>query len=178
MINYIAYSLISISIFIMLIYGVKRNNNFINIINIIKDHFKIFDGANKHIIVIYILPILTSVGLSLIYSLTDSMIEAIMVVISVVISALLTFQGVIMNIETKDNEDRKKELLEETNSSINFIVLINIFLVFLMLIYIAIEDKIWKKIFTTIIIYLLIITFLTILIIFKRIRVLLKSNIK
>ena len=50
----LANILITLSICIMLIYGIKRNNNFINISSIIKDHFKIFNKARKHIIVIYI----------------------------------------------------------------------------------------------------------------------------
>lgn len=173
----LANALILLSVSIMLIYGIRRNNNFINISNIVKDHFKIFDGAKKHIIVIYIMPIITSIGIALIYSFSSSMIEAIMVVISVVISALLAFQGAIMNLEKRDEDKKNKEILLETNSSINFTVLINICLVFIMLIYISLQKQILKSIFTGIIAYVLMITFLTILIIVKRIRVLLNSNI-
>ena len=113
----------------IIFYGIKRNNNFINIFKIVTDHFKIFDGAKKHIIVLYFVPILTSIGISVLYTFSDSMVEAIMVVISVVISALLSFQGGILNIESNKNEERKKVILEETNASINFTVLINIILV-------------------------------------------------
>ena len=128
----IAFSLIILSLVILFIYGIKRNNNFINIFKIVTDHFKIFDGAKKHIIVLYFVPILTAIGISVLYTFSDSMVEAIMVVISVVISALLSFQGGILNIESNKNEGRKKVILEETNSSINFTVLINIILVFFM----------------------------------------------
>ena len=89
----IAFSLIILSLVILFIYGIKRNNNFINIFKIVADHFKIFDGAKKHIIVLYFVPIITATGISIIYTFSDSMVEAIMVVISVVISALLSFQG-------------------------------------------------------------------------------------
>ena len=104
------------------------------------------------------------------------MVEAIMVVISVVISALLSFQGGILNIESNKNEERKKVILEETNASINFTVLINIILVFFMLIYVAINNSIFRIIFTAIISYILLITFLTIMIIIKRIRILFKQD--
>ena len=43
----IAFSLIILSLVILFIYGIKRNNNFINIFKIVTDHFKIFDGAKK-----------------------------------------------------------------------------------------------------------------------------------
>lgn len=171
----ISYILIGISIIIMLIYGLRNNNNFINISKVIKEHFMIFGGAKKHIIVLYIMPMIMSIGIGLTYSFGNSMIEAIMVVISVVISALLAFQGGILNIGQNQNSMDKEEILNETNASINFTVLINIFLVFLMLIYIALEDIILKSIFTSIISYILLITFLTILIIVKRIRPLLKN---
>lgn len=171
----ISYILIGISIIIMLIYGLRNNNNFINISKVIKEHFMIFGGAKKHIIVLYIMPMIMSIGIGLTYSFGNSMIEAIMVVISVVISALLAFQGGILNIGQNQNSKDKEEILNETNASINFTVLINIFLVFLMLIYIALEDIILKSIFTSIISYILLITFLTILIIIKRIRTLLKN---
>ena len=95
----IAFSLIILSLVILFIYGVKKNNNFINIFKIVSDHFKIFDGAKKHIIIIYVVPILTAVGISILYTFSNSMVEAIMVVISVVISALLSLQGGILNIE-------------------------------------------------------------------------------
>lgn len=171
----IAFSLIVLSLVILFIYGIKRNNNFINIFKIVTDHFKIFDGAKKHIIVLYFVPILTAIGISILYTFSDSMIEAIMVVISVVISALLSFQGGILNIESNKNEGRKKAILEETNASINFTVLINIILVFFMLIYVAINNSIFRTIFTAIISYILLITFLTIMIIIKRIRILFKQ---
>ena len=125
----IAFSLIILSLVILFIYGIKRNNNFINIFKIIADHFKIFDGAKKHIIVLYVVPILTATGISIVYTFSNSMVEAIMVVISVVISALLAFQGGILNIESNKKDERKKAILEETNASINFTVLINIILV-------------------------------------------------
>lgn len=173
----ISYILIGISIIIMLIYGLRNNNNFINVSKVIKEHFMIFGGAKKHIIVLYIMPMIMSIGIGLTYSFGNSMIEAIMVVISVIISALLAFQGGILNIgQNQNSKDKdKEEILNETNASINFTVLINIFLVFLMLIYIALEDIILKSIFTSIISYILLITFLTILIIIKRIRNLLKN---
>lgn len=168
--------LIIVSLLIMIIYGIKKNNNFINISKIISDHFKIFDGAKKHIIILYIVPIITATAISMMYYFSDSMIEAIMVVISVVISALLSFQGGILNIN-HDKENKRKELvLSETNASINFTVLINIVLVFFMLIYIAVDNDIVKSIFTGIISYILMITFLTILIIVKRIRVILNTK--
>lgn len=168
----IAVFLIVLSLIIMFFYGIKKNNNFINIFKVIKDHFKIFDGAKKHIIILYFVPIITSLGISTIYTFSDSMIEAIMVVISVVISALLSFQGGILNVEQKQEDKRRKLILEETNSSINFTVLINIILVFFMLVYVAIENHIFRTIFTAIISYILMITFLTIMIIIKRIKVL------
>ena len=139
----IAFSLIVLSLVILFIYGIKRNNNFINIFKIVTDHFKIFDGARKHIIVLYVVPIITATGISIIYTFSDSMVEAIMVVISVVISALLSFQGGILNMESQKNDGIKKVVLEETNASINFTVLINIILVFFMLIYVAIDNIIY-----------------------------------
>ena len=104
------------------------------------------------------------------------MVEAIMVVISVVISALLAFQGGILDIESNKKDGRKKAILEETNASINFTVLINIILVFFMLIYVAISNSMFRIIFTAIISYILLITFLTIMIIIKRIRILFKND--
>ena len=168
----IAFFLIILSFLLMFIYGIRKNNNYINIFKIIGDHFKIFDGAKKHIIILYIVPIMMAIGISMIYVFSNSMVEAIMVVISVVISALLSFQGGILNITHNKENKRKTEILEETNSSINFTVLINIILVFFMLIYVAIENYIFRTIFTGIITYILLITFLTIMLIVKRIRVL------
>lgn len=172
----IAFFLIILSFLLMFIYGIRKNNNFINIFKIIGDHFKIFDGAKKHIIILYIVPIMTAIGISMIYVFSNSMVEAIMVVISVVISALLSFQGGILNIEHNKDNKRKKEILDETNASINFTVLINIILVFFMLIYVAIENYIFRTIFTAIITYILLITFLTIMLIVKRIRILFKQD--
>lgn len=167
----IANILIIISLLCMVFYSIKKSNNFINIYNIIKDHFKIF-SALHHIVVLYILPILTATGISMQYEFSDSMIEAIMVVVSVVISALLAFQGGILNIDKDASTNKKIKILNQTNASINFTVLINIVLVFIMLIYIAIYKTIFRRIFTGIIAYILMITFLTILIIVKRIRIL------
>ena len=172
----IAFSLIVLSLVILFIYGIKRSNNFINIFKIVTDHFKIFDGARKHIIVLYVVPIITATGISIIYTFSDSLVEAIMVVISVVISALLSFQGGILSMESQKNDGIKKVVLDETNASINFTVLINIILVFFMLIYVAIDNIIFRTIFTSIISYILLITFLTIMIIIKRIRILFKQG--
>ncbi len=173
---YIANGLIIVSIVIMILYAVRKNNNFLNISKIVVDHFKIFNGANKHIIVIYVLPAFVATGIALKQSFNSSLIEAILVVISVVISALLAFQGAIMNINRKNEDEKFNDILAETNSSINFTVLINIVLVFFMLIYVGINNDLVKSIFTGIISYILLISFLTILIIMKRLRVLFEKR--
>lgn len=172
----IAIVFIGLSLIVLFFYGIKKNNNFINIVKIITDHFKIFGGAKKHIIVLYCVPIVTAVGIATLYTFTDSMVEAIMVVISVVISALLSFQGCLLSVQSNKNNERRKIILEETNSSINFVVLVNIVLVFLMLIYVGSDCEVIKTLFTSIISYLLLITFLTIMIIIKRIRVLFRQE--
>ena len=170
----VANLLIIIELLILFIYGIRKNNNFISILSIFKDHFEIFNGANKHILILYVSPLLMTSGIALKYCFTNSLIEAIMVVISVVISALLSFQGLILNIKKEGSKTIK--LLQQTNSSINFVVLINIILVFTMLIYIAVTNDILKMFLTAIISYLMIISFLTILIIMKRVRVILNSE--
>lgn len=163
--------LILVSILIIFGYSIRKNNNFVDIRKVFKDHFSIF-GAAHHIVALYVIPIFTSIGVSLLYTFDNSMVEAIMVVISVVISALLSFQGGILN---ADSNDDKRIILNQTNASINFVVLINIVLVFIMLIYTTFENVILERIFTGIISYVLLITFLTILIIVKRIRVLMSK---
>ncbi len=70
--------------------------------------------------------------------------------------------------------------IKRNNNFINIFkivtVLINIILVFFMLIYVAINNSIFRTIFTAIISYILLVTFLTIMIIIKRIRILFKQD--
>lgn len=184
----IAYFVIYISLVILVLYALKRHNNFIDCRLIIKNHFSIFkvdrneNGEQSflkgQIFLFFILPLFLSISVTIISRINDTIINVITVIMTIITSMLFTVLSMFISIGRKDSINNFNEVLRETYYSIAFEILLSIFILVLCLTYLfisEIKNYLMIGIFSTVIYYFCFTIILNLFIVLKRINVILKN---
>lgn len=184
----VAYFIIYISLIILVLYALKRHNNFIDCRLIIKNHFSIFkvdqneNGKRLYlkgqIFLFFILPLFLSISVTIISRINDTIINVITVIMTIITSMLFTVLSMFISIGRKDSINNFNVVLRETYYSIAFEILLSIFILVLCLTYLfisEIKNYLMIEIFSTVIYYFCFTIILNLFIVLKRINVILKN---
>lgn len=127
-----------ISGFILLIYSVRKNNNFINLRGTISNHISIFkDRNNKYMIgqllIFFGLPCLLSFATTIIKPIDDTFLNLILLIVTIFISMFFAMLSIIISFG--DNHENNKKLITETADSLIFENFICVIIILISLIY-------------------------------------------
>lgn len=110
-----------------------KREDFFNLRNVVKKHFKLFKNSKMNYVVFYVLPALFAAGLSLLYSAATEFYTELSVILGILLSVLLTILSILSNYDFSTVTDEKqkekaKEVVEQTINAITFSSLLCIFL--------------------------------------------------
>ena len=201
-INIVGLILVSLSGLFMFLCIFHKNDSFFNLRKTFKDHFCLFKECPKQYIIFYILPLIFSIGLAMLYKANEVFYTNLSVIISILLSMLLAILSILSGKEYNDladnNQSEKvKKVTNETITAINFDVLLCIFLLLFGLVMVviygvnldlsllrlspnAIEPivDLLKRVFSGITYYSFSIILLTLLLIVKRMSKIIDFNLK
>lgn len=143
-----------ICIFVSLI---RKKESFFNIMDVVKNHLKLFKSCPYQYVIFYVFPLLFAIGLVLIYQAGESFYSELSVVIGIILSILMAILSIISgynfsNIKDEGQRKRANDVLAETINAIVFNSLLCVFMMLYALSMIVIDgvDFSWIK-FDTII---------------------------
>lgn len=154
----------------------RKSDNFIDLRTVLKRHFQLFADSKIQFALFYILPIVISTGMALIYVAPDTFYNNLLVAVSIFVSMLLAMMSVISSKNydgyAEDTKRRIKNVIDETNNAIVFCTFISIVTIFLSLVAPAVikmnQHQVVNIIISAIAYYMLIVLLLNILLIVKR----------
>ena len=185
--NIIIATIVVIVLFICIL---KKHNNFINVREVFKEHFKIFNSNKGQYINYYVLPAVLAFCISEIRTLDINLCQNINIVVSILISMLFAMLGIIssskkqvsnnnINLDETNRKNKINKLYYETYNSIIFEIIICIailFASFIVLFLNGISNIILNITFSTILYYLIFVVLLNILIVLKRLKILFEND--
>lgn len=163
--------LLGLSCIILILYFIRKNNNFFNVRKVFSDQFKIFKGAKEQFFIFYGTPLLMSLGIVRYKLIETDIIDNIVIVLSIFISMLFA----VLSILTSLNKDDTfyKIVLKETFNTVVFecvLCIVELILSVSILFIGDITTKWIKYVFSFVIYYLMFTIFLNIFIVIKRIK--------
>lgn len=124
------YLLFGIAGIVLLFNFLKRNNNFFDFKAIVIQQFAIFKNCKGQIFVFYIVPLILAIGVVKIKLVDKDIINNINIVLSIFISMLFAMLSIVNGYEKKNRELYAK-LLDETNNTIIFEIILCIIILLL-----------------------------------------------
>jgi len=117
--------LITISTFLITFFLLRKNETFFNLRDTIISHLRLFRNCKLQYIVFYILPLVFSVGLAMIYVADESFYSQLIVVIGILVSMQYAMLSILCGYnfnEVKDQVQRRKakKVVKETVDAIVF----------------------------------------------------------
>lgn len=183
LIKIVSLLIMVLSFVLFCFFSYKKTNRFINVGDIFKVYFRIFNRNYPQIISIFILPLFFSFGFSAFYTASISFYENILVVVSIIDAILFGVISVLLGINLRNKNDnvqkRAKEVINETISIITFSVLVSITIMMETLIAIAvygIKITAVSMFFTGITFYLFVVLIINLMIVVKRMSKLINLN--
>ena len=183
LIKIVSIVIMVLSLALFCFFSYEKTNRFINVGDIFKAYFRIFNRNYPQIISIFILPILFSFGLSVFYTASLSFYENILVVVSIIDAILFGVISVLLGINLKNKNDtvqkRAKNVINETISVITFSVLVSITIMLETLIAIAVcamKIKAVSMVFTGGTFYLFVVLIINLMMVVKRMSKLVNLN--
>jgi hypothetical protein len=174
----IGISIICLSSLLMLICLMKTNSNFFNLKSVISLHLKLFDSSKNQYFIFYVLPLLFSIGLTLLYTAGETFYTNLSIIISILLSMLLAILSILTEKEYNSINDVKQkaklhQVVKETINAIIFDALLCVFLLLYGLVMVVIDDVsinigIVKSIFAGVSYYFFTVILLNLLLIIKR----------
>ena len=173
---------IGIGAFFIIIYANRKIDNYIDIRNIIANYYLIFDGSIIQKLFFTITPLFFAIGFTLAQTVTKDIYDCLNIVFSIFVAMFFSILSILLSILSKDGKDGKKEikqnkeylkLIEESNDTVIFEILLSVVLLFIILIYSLLSEdanNIIKVIFSVIIYYLTVSVLLNIFILIKRLK--------
>ncbi len=181
----IGFSLVGLSAIFMAFFLLRKNESFFNLNEIVRNHIKTFKHCKSQYVIFYVLPLVFSVGLSMVYVAGATFYSEL----SVVVSILLTMLFAILSVLTSRKYDLSNEKLranicdtvKETINAIIFDVLLCIFLLLYSLVMLIVGgipgmDGIFKQIFAGASYYVFTVILLILLLIVKRMSKIIEFN--
>lgn len=181
------------SLIIMWVLLLKKNEPFFNLREIMKNHLKLFSNCKSQYFVFYILPLLLSIGLALLFSVNISFYTHMGVVLSIILSMMMALLSILSNyspkeIKNSEQSDRAIEAVKQTINATLFSCFIGVALLLLGFIAIAgsgMEIKwipfdliICKRILSIITYYFLFVELLNLLLIIKNMHRIIEFNLE
>ncbi len=191
--NYFGIACIVIALLLMFFSIFKKENTFFNAIQIVKEHFSLFNKSFRQILIFYIYPLLLAIGVTIVYDATDVLFDNFLIVLSIIISMLFSVLAIITNFNYKNdnsNEDDKEQfdsrivqVVRESCNSILYSCLLCVFLILYCTILIVLNDTsfytgILGKILNGIAYYFFVVLILNLLLVIKRISKIINAKIK
>ncbi len=179
------------STILILYFLLKKNEPFFNLRNVLVEHLSLFKNCKSQYFVFYFLPLLLSVGLSLIVTVNINFFSHMGVVLSVVLSMLLALMSILTNydysmFENESQHKRAKMAVKQTINAILFCCFIGIIMLLLGFAVLAVDGKdlswipfdvnLCKILFSTFTYYCLCVILLTLLLIIKNISKIIEVN--
>ncbi len=173
---------IGIGVFFIIIYANMKTDNYIDIRSIIKNHYSIFDGSIIQILFFTIIPLFFAIGFTLAQTVTKDIYDCLNVIFSIFVAMFFSILSILLSILSKDGKDEEKKikqnkeylkLIEQSNDTVIFEILLSIVLLFIILIYSLLPentDIFVKVVFSVIIYYLTASVLLNIFILIKRLK--------
>ena len=140
----IILSIISIALIICILF--RRKEPYFNFREIIKEHLCLFSNCKFQYFVFYFLPLILSIGLSLLFSANAAFFSHLGVVLSIIISMLLALLSILSGydftkFEDENQKNNAKIAVKQTINAILFCCIIGISLLLIGFIVIAINGK-------------------------------------
>lgn len=169
----------------------KKNEPFFNLRKVIYEHLLLFKNCKSQYFVFYVLPLLFSIGLSLIVTVNISFFSHMGVVLSIVLSMLMALMSILTNydysvFENENQHAKAKLAVTQTINAILFCCFIGITMLLLGFAVIAVGDKdiswipfdlkLCKILFSVFTYYFLCVILLTLLLIIKNISKIIEVN--
>lgn len=173
---------IGTGVFFIIIYVNMKTDNYIDIRSIIKNHYSIFDGSIIQILFFTIIPLFFAIGFTLAQTVTKDIYDCLNVIFSIFVAMFFSILSILLSILSKDGKDEEKKikqnkeylkLIEQSNDTVIFEILLSIVLLFIILIYSLLPentDIFVKVVFSVIIYYLTASVLLNIFILIKRLK--------
>lgn len=172
---------IFIGIIFVVIYTNKEIDNYIDIRSIISNHYAIFGGSIIQKLFFTIIPLFFAIGFTLAQTVTKDIADCLNVVFSIFVAMFFSILSISLSILSNDGkikegkiEDEKyKKLIEQSNDTVIFEILLSVVLLFIILTYSLLPEdanNIIKVIFSVIIYYLTTSVLLNIFILIKRLK--------
>ena len=191
--NYFGIACIVISLLLIIFSIFKKENTFFNAIQIVKEHFSLFNKSFRQILIFYIYPLLLAIGVTIVYDAIDGLFDNFLIILSIVISMLFSVLAIITNFNYKndnnDEADKKQfdsriaQVVRESCNSILYSCLLCVFLILYCTVLIVLNDTsfytgILGKVLNGIAYYFFVVLILNLLLVVKRISKIINAKIK
>ncbi len=185
--------LVVISLMMIFISLIRKNESFFNITEVIRNHFQLFKKCKYQYVVFYLLPLIFAVGLSLIYEAGEAFYTELSVIIGILLSMLFAILSILSTHDFEsvhDNEQRKKvkNVVLQTSNAIVFNSILCLFIMIYGLFNIVLDGvtfgelplntAIIKIILSCIAYYVFIVILLTLLLIVKQMSRIIEFSLK
>lgn len=191
-IQIVAFLLIIIAFFCILIYALRKDSNYIDMREIVKGHFDIFkeESGKKQggqIFVFFVVPLFLATGIALSKQINSSMMEILSLVVSVFLSMLFAMFSIIISFVQNKMPDKVRtkkyhKTIEDAKRSILFESFVCILLLILLFVYGFLGSNVLKTyicigfVLSVLIFYLTFVLFLNAFIVIKRLSALSINN--
>ena len=137
--------LLPIGCLIIVVYSIRKIDNFIKLNDVIKEHIRIFKGAKSQILFFFGTPMLFATAFVQLKYMDEMAINNLYVVITIVITMLFSILTVIST-NGDDCSQQKRQVLKETRASITFELVISMMLAIYAFIYGVLQSVLGDKI--------------------------------
>ena len=113
----------------------RKNESFFNLRKVTSEHFGLFSQSRGHIAVIYGLPALFAIGLSMIYQAGTAFYNELSIILGILLSMLLAILSILSGYDFSTIEDanQKKKGIAVVKQTINSIVFVSMIIIGLLL---------------------------------------------
>ncbi|MDF2686873.1 MAG: hypothetical protein K0S55_2056 [Clostridia bacterium] len=163
----------AISICALITCFTMKNNNFLDVKMIFKQHFQIFENAPLQKIIFIFVPLLMAIGIIDIQCVDKDIINNLNIVISIFMSMFFAMLSVLSGMSVKDGNPNYNKLLKETYNTIIFEMVLCIIILMVSFVLLFMNDftKSWfLNLISFLIYYLLLTVLLNIFIVIKRVK--------
>ena len=191
--KFVGIVLVVISLMMIFISLIRKNESFFNITEVIKNHFHLFKKCKYQYVVFYLLPLIFAVGLALIYEAGEAFYTELSVIIGILLSMLFAILSILSTHDFEsvhDDEQRKKvkNVVLQTSNAIVFNSILCLFIMIYGLFNIVLDGvtfgelpfdtTIIKIILSCIAYYVFAVILLTLLLIVKQMSRIIEFNLK
>ena len=169
--------LIPLGVFIILIYYIRRNSNFIRIRGLFGEYIKIFNGAKEQIAFFFGIPLLFSIAFVQIGDLDNDVFNTIYVVSTILITMFFSVLTVLLG-KDKKKDSQYSLVLKQTISTLLFEIIQCIYCVLFSFVFQMIKEylcNVIKTVLSGCLYYIIFFMLLNMFIVVKRFKILIDT---